>query len=118
MPSTTPRHAWIQEFPAAITVCDADGIILEMNAASIRSNAEDGGAKLIGTNLLACHPEPSLTKLKAFMAKREPNVYTIDKRGVKKIVHQTPWHLNGAYAGFMEVVLEIPFEVPHFVRDG
>ncbi len=117
MPETTmPRHAWIREFPAAITVCDPDGIILEMNEASIRSNAEDGGAKLIGTNLLACHPEPSLTKLKAFMAKRELNVYTIEKRGVKKLVYQTPWTEGGRYAGFMEIVMQIPFEVPHFVR--
>ena len=118
MPQKPPLRAWFQEFPGAIVVCDPDGIILEMNDAAIRSTAEDGGAKLIGTNLLACHPEPSLTKLKAFMAKRELNVYTIEKRGVKKIVYQTPWHLGGGYAGFMEVVLEIPFEVPHFVREG
>jgi hypothetical protein len=25
------NHAWIKEFPAAITVCDADGILLAMN---------------------------------------------------------------------------------------
>ena len=117
MPETTvPRHAWIREFPAAITVCDPDGIILEMNEASIRSNAEDGGAKLIGTNLLACHPEPSLTKLKAFMAKRELNVYTIEKGGVRKLVYQAPWYLNGAFAGLVELSLELPETMPHFVR--
>ena len=118
MPPTPPLRAWIPEFPAAITVCDAEGIILEMNEASIRSNAADGGAKLVGTNLMACHPEPSLSKLKAFMAKRELNVYTIEKRGVKKLVYQTPWTAGGRYAGFMEIVMEIPFEVPHFVREG
>lgn len=109
-------HEWIREFPAAITVCDPAGVILEMNDAAIRSNAEDGGAKLIGTNVLACHPEPSLTKLKAFMARREPNVYTIEKRGVKKLVYQTWWHRDGRVAGFMEIVFEIPFDLPHFVR--
>jgi len=113
---TAVPHAWIREFRGAITVCDPDGIILEMNEASSRSNAEDGGAKLIGSNLLACHPEPSLSKLKAFMAQREPNVYTIEKRGVKKFVYQTWWQQDGRDAGFMEVVLEIPFAVPHFVR--
>jgi hypothetical protein len=118
MPPTPPLQAWIREFPAAITVCDAEGIILEMNEASIRSNAADGGARLVGTNLMACHPEPSLSKLKAFMAKRELNVYTIEKRGVKKLVYQTPWTTGGRYAGFMEIVMEIPFEVPHFVREG
>ena len=24
-------HEWIKEFPAAVTVCNLDGIILEMN---------------------------------------------------------------------------------------
>lgn len=118
MPAKPTPGAWFQEFRGAIVVCDPDGVILEMNDAAIRSNAEDGGAQLIGTNLLDCHPEPSLTKLKAFMAKRELNVYTIEKRGVKKLVYQTPWHRDGRYAGFLEVVLEIPFDVPHFVRPG
>ena len=113
---TAVPHAWIREFRGAITVCDPAGIILEMNEAAIRSNAEDGGAKLIGTNLLDCHPEPSLSKLKAFLAQREPNVYTIEKRGVKKFVYQTWWQRDGRDAGFLEVVIEIPFELPHFVR--
>ena len=72
---TAVPHAWIREFRGAITVCDPDGIILEMNDAAIRSNAEDGGAKLIGTNLLACHPEPSLSKLKAFSYKYKDEKY-------------------------------------------
>jgi hypothetical protein len=109
-------HEWIKEFRGAITVCDPGGVILEMNDAAIRSNAADGGAKLIGTNLLACHPEPSLSKVKAFMAQREPNVYTIEKRGVKKLVYQTWWDREGRVGGFMEIVLEIPFDLPHFVR--
>jgi len=116
-PAIHPARAWVKEFRGAVVICDPAGVILEMNDAAIRSNAEDGGAKLIGTNLLDCHPEPSLTKLREFMAQREPNVYTVEKRGVKKLVYQTPWHVDGKYAGFLEVVLEIPFEMPHFVRD-
>jgi hypothetical protein len=115
-PVSRAPHAWFQTFRGAIVVCDPDGVILEMNDAAIRSNAEDGGAKLIGTNLLACHPEPSLSKLKAFMAQREPNIYTVEKRGVKKLVYQTWWQQDGRDAGFLEVVLEIPFEMAHFVR--
>ena len=113
-----PAHAWIREFPAAITVCDPDGIILEMNEASIRSNADDGGAALIGTDVHGCHPEPALSKLTEFEARGAVNVYTIEKKGVKKLVYQTPWTENGRYAGYMEIVLEIPFDVPHFVREG
>ena len=26
-----PEHEWMKEFPGSITVCDANGIILEMN---------------------------------------------------------------------------------------
>jgi len=112
----SPEHAWVREFRGAVTVCDAAGVILEMNDAAIRSNEAEGGARLIGTNVLDCHPEPSLAKLKAFMAQREPNVYTVEKRGVKKLVYQTWWHRDGRIAGFMEIVLEIPFDLPHFVR--
>jgi hypothetical protein len=111
-------HEWIKEFPGAVTVCDPAGVILEMNDAAIRSNAGDGGARLIGTNVLDCHPEPALTKLRAFMAQREPNIYTIEKQGVKKLVYQTWWHRDGRIGGFLEVVLVIPFDLPHFVRPG
>jgi len=30
------EHSWVQEFPGAITVCDRDGIILEMNDKSAK----------------------------------------------------------------------------------
>jgi hypothetical protein len=35
---------------------------------------------------------------------------------VKKFVYQTWWQRDGRDAGFLEVVVEIPFEMPHFVR--
>jgi hypothetical protein len=114
----TAPPAWVREFPGSIVVCDPNGVILDMNEAAIRANASDGGAALIGTDVHGCHPEPSLTKLRAFVAQGVPNVYTIEKRGVKKLVYQTPWTVDGRYAGFLEIVLEIPFDVPHFVRAG
>ena len=54
---------WIQEFPAAITVCDSEGIILAMNNKSCVTFATEGGKNLIGTNMLSCHPEPARTKV-------------------------------------------------------
>jgi len=114
---TTASHAWIKEFPAAVTVCDPDGIILEMNDKSARTFEKDGGYALIGKNLFACHSEASVEKLKDLMARRVTNVYTIEKQGVKKIIYQCPWTKDGVYAGFVEISLEIPFELPHFVRD-
>jgi transcriptional regulator with PAS, ATPase and Fis domain len=110
-------HAWVNEFPAAITVSDAKGIIIEMNAKAVRAFEKEGGAKLIGTNILDCHLEPSRTKLRDIMDNRKTNVYTIEKAGIKKLIYQAPWYEGGEYAGVVELSVEIPFEMPHFVRD-
>ncbi len=109
-------HAWVREFPGAITVCDANGIILEMNDKAIETFQAEGGAALIGTNVLDCHPEPARRKLKHLLETRQSNVYTIEKRGVKKLIYQTPWYQDGQYGGLVEVSLEIPAAMPHFVR--
>ena len=111
-------HAWIQEFPGAITVCDAEGIILEMNGRAVQAFEDQGGSALVGTNLLDCHPEPSRSKLKRMLDTHQTNVYTIETRGVRKLIYQAPWYRGGKYAGLMELSLEIPASIPHFVRDG
>ncbi len=111
-------HAWIHEFPAAITVCDAAGIILEMNARAIATFADQGGAALVGLNLLDCHPEPSRSQVTSMLTNRTRNAYTIEKRGVRKLIYQSPWFLDGEYGGFVELSLEIPAAMPHFVRQG
>jgi transcriptional regulator with PAS, ATPase and Fis domain len=107
---------WIKEFPAAITVCDKDGIMLEMNDKAAKGYEKDGGRKLIGSNMLDCHPELARAKTERLLAAREKNVYTIEKYGLKKLIYQSPWYRNGEYAGFVELSLEIPFELPHFIR--
>jgi hypothetical protein len=111
------EHLWIKSFPGAITVCDTAGIILEMNEAACDRFRKDGGEKLIGTNLLDCHPEKARSQLEGLMAKQQANVYTIEKNGKKKLIYQTPWYQDGKYAGFMELSLVIPEEMPHFIRD-
>lgn len=107
---------WTQEFPAAITVCNAEGIILEMNNAAAKVFAKDGGADLVGTNVLDCHPEPSRTKLSEMLQKAEPNVYTIEKNGQKKMIYQCPWYENNEYRGYVEFALILPEKMPHFIR--
>ncbi len=111
-----PDHEWFKEFPAAVTVCDANGVILDMNDKAARTFEKDGGYALVGKNLLDCHSDLSRGKVQQLLACQEKNVYTIEKNGVKKLIFQTPWFKNGEYAGFVEVSLEIPFEMPHFVR--
>ncbi len=108
-------HAWVNEFPGTIEVCDRDGILLEMNDWARR---EGGGRELIGTNILDCHPEPARTKLKQMLESGQRNVYTIEKRGKRKLIYQSPWYIDGRYAGFVELALEIPEDMPHYVREG
>ena len=109
---------WIKEFPAAVTVCDTDGVVMEMNDKSIATFQADGGAALIGTNLLDCHPEPSRTQLTGLLQDGIVNAYTIEKNGKKKLIYQSPWYVDGVYRGLVELSLEIPFDMPHFVRDA
>lgn len=110
------EHEWIKEFPAAITVCNAEGIILEMNDKAAKTFEKDGGYKLIGASMFDCHPDPARGKVERLLDARVKNVYTIEKNGVKKLIYQSPWYKEGTYAGFVEISLEIPLEMPHFIR--
>ena len=112
------NHLWIKEFPAAITVCDSKGIILEMNDRAAEGFQDQGGQKLIGTNLLECHPEDARLKLEQLMKTRKLNVYTVEKHGVRKLIYQSPWYDGGEYSGFVEISLVIPEQIPHIVRDS
>ncbi|MFA5027287.1 MAG: diguanylate cyclase [Candidatus Methylomirabilota bacterium] len=107
---------WVEEFPASITVCDARGIILGMNRRALEAYRDQGGPALIGTNLLDCHPEPSRTQVAAMLRTGLRNVYTIEKAGVRKLIEQSPWYRDGQFAGFVEIVLELPATLPHFFR--
>jgi hypothetical protein len=109
---------WIKEFPGAITVCDTQGTVLSMNDQAAAVYQGRGGRRLVGTNLLDCHPEPARAKLVRMMENPQSNVYTIEKKGRHRLIYHTPWYQGGRYAGFMELSLEIPDRIPHFVREG
>ena len=110
------RYEWVEEFPGAITVCDSRGIILEMNAVAAKSLRAQGGKKLIGSNLMGCHPEPALSKLKRLMRYRQTNVYTVTKGHARKIVLHTPWYQRRKYRGFVEISLPLRGKIPNVVR--
>jgi transcriptional regulator with PAS, ATPase and Fis domain len=103
---------YMKELNVAITVCDKEGKILQMNDKSQKTNHGD----LVGQNVLDCHPEPARTKLVRLMEEHATNAYTIEKNGVKKLIYQTPWYENGEFMGLVEFSLEIPFEMPHYIR--
>jgi hypothetical protein len=44
-------------------------------------------------------------------------VYTVQKHGKKRLVYQTPYFVDGQFAGLVELGLELPEEMPHFNRD-
>ncbi|WP_346858395.1 hypothetical protein [uncultured Draconibacterium sp.] len=107
---------WVDEFDGAVTVCDLEGIIVYMNQFSIRQFEKYGGEKLLGTNLLDCHPEPSKTKLKEMLAQPLENMYSTEKEGVKKIIVQKPWLRNGKFSGVVEISFQLDVNMPHLIR--
>jgi len=107
---------WIEKLDGNVMVSDARGKIIYMNEKAISNYEKDGGINLIGKELLECHSEASRRKILEIMNSGEKNVYTIEKKGKKKIIYQSPWFRDGEFRGIIELSLEIPIEMPHFIR--
>lgn len=50
------------------------------------------------------------------MELKQAHTYTIEKNGRKKMIYQSPWFTDGQYRGFVEIVLELPESLPHYIR--
>ena len=96
----------------AITVADLDGVVLYQNKRSIEVNGD-----VRGRSMIPCHSERSRQSISRLMANAEVNAYTIEKRGVRKLIYQAPWFESGEVAGLVEFSLEIPQDMPHYVRE-
>jgi hypothetical protein len=48
----------------------------------------------------------------------QENIYTMEKKDKKKLIYQAPWFHEGVFGGIVELSLEIPMEMPHFIREG
>ena len=107
---------WTDGFLGAITVCDREGIVVYMNERSKAQFVRSGGDDLIGKSLIDCHPEPSRSLLLKMLAEPFSNSYTIEKNGVRKMIHQTPWMENGEFKGVVEISFEVPMDLPHHRR--
>ena len=94
---------YFKEVNLAVTICDKEGKILEMNDKSRKTFLKPGQEDLIGKNVLDCHPEPAHSLLADMLQNPRTNVYTIEKKGVKKLIYQTPWYVEGEFMGFMEL---------------
>lgn len=102
---------WADEFNAAVTVCNRQGIIVYMNRQSEAQFAKYGGKQLLGKNLIDCHPGPSRTQLLEMLEKPTENKYISEKNGKKKLVVQSPWIEKGEFKG----VVELSFFLPEFI---
>ncbi len=107
---------WTTDFKGAITICDLQGTVIDMNERAVEAYRKDGGRDLIGKSLFDCHSEPSRNRLRQLLETGESNIYTIEKKGIKKLVYQAPWLQSGQRMGMVELVLEIPMNPPHFLR--
>lgn len=105
---------WIDDLSCAVTVCDTQGVVLYQNEKSKVTFASEG--VFVGRNLKECHQPQSWKMIQQLLREGASNSYTIEKRGQKKLIHQTPWYHNGEVAGLVELSLELPNEMPHHIR--
>lgn len=106
---------WAEDMNCAVTVCDNDGVIVYQNKPARELYAAHGN--LIGTNLIPCHNERSQGIIRHMLETGESNSYTIEKKGVHKMIYQTPWRRDGKIAGLVEISMIIPDTLPHYVRE-
>ena len=105
---------WADEVDCAVTVCDTEGVLLYMNEKARATFAKHGD--LIGRNLFDCHSERSREMIRRMLATGGTNAYTIEKQGVRKMIYQTAWKEHGEIRGLVEISMEIPCEMPHYIR--
>ncbi len=108
---------FIEKLDGAVIVTDAEGTLTYMNDKAARQFEKDGGRSLLGRKLSECHSERSNQIIEEMVRTRRNNIYTIEKKGKKKLIFQTPWISDGEFKGLVELSLEIPFEMPHFIRE-
>ena len=87
-----------------------------MNEKACATFDSDGGKDLIGHSLKDCHKPSSWETILRIMASGIPNTYTIEKNGIRKLIHQTPWYKDGQVAGLVEMSIVLPENMPHHVR--
>lgn len=108
---------WAREICVAITVSDTTGKIVYLNDKSAVTFSKYGGRDLEGKNLKDCHLATSWDKITEIMRSGKSNCYTIEKEGIRKMIFQAPWYNQGQLGGLVELSMEIPFDMEHFVRD-
>lgn len=102
---------FFENVAVSMTVCDRQGNVVYQNAKAVEALGEARGA-----NLQECHQAASWAKIQEMLAAGTTNAYTIEKRGVRKLIYQTPWYEAGEVAGLVEYSIVLPENMPHKVR--
>jgi hypothetical protein len=87
-----------------------------MNDKAAEVNKEEGGKALIGKSLMDCHPPEAQKRLKEVMLSGRPHAFTIEKKGVKKLVNQGHWKRKGQVGGLVELYFELPKDTQDLKR--
>lgn len=102
---------FFKEVNLAVTVSDNEGNVLYQNDSSVNVNGD-----VRGKNMMGCHNERSRQIIMHMLNDKATNVYTISKKGKKKLIYQTPWYENGEVKGLVELSIIIPEVMPHYIR--
>ncbi len=102
---------FFKEVNFAVTVSDNEGNVVYQNDSSSDVNGD-----VRGKNMMGCHNERSCQIIMHLLNDAATNVYTISKKGRKKLIYQTPWFENGVVKGLVELSIIIPEELPHYER--
>jgi transcriptional regulator with PAS, ATPase and Fis domain len=107
---------WLDGVAVSVVACDTAGVCIYVNERACQTFAKDGGRALLGRSLIDCHPEPARSRLLDMLRTPRANSYTVEKAGKKMLIHQTPFFRDGVFAGVVEFAIELPEQMPHFVR--
>ena len=106
---------WAEDIEGAVTVCDAEGVVMYMNKRS-RETFNKDGRSMVGQSLMPCHNERSQAIIRDMLEQNKPHCYTITKHGQRKLIYQTPWRKGGEVKGLVEFSFVLPDEMPHYDR--
>ena len=102
---------WHEDYPAAVTVCDREGIIIAMNKKSLELFEKLGRGNLIGTSLFACHPQSANKIIRKQLQTQQANVYITERKSGRRLIQQVPWYRDGIFAGIIETVSPLAGEI-------
>ncbi len=102
---------YFDEINAAVTVSNCEGVVLYQNEKSVKVNGD-----VRGQSMIPCHNERSREIISRLISEGGTNVYTIEKKGIHKLIYQTVWREDGEVCGLVEFSIETPEEMPHYVR--